>query len=231
MLRTRIKTCILAFLLGAAPAAFSMDIVTVGGLQSDATTLIAKVRKPAAGEVQALALPDAEIEQRSTIVPGLLTLKRAVAPGALRAQSQEAKVADLLKWMDELKASGQFEYVELNLIRRATATPNDLRFQDGTLWALQNTGQAGGVPGADISAPSAWDLTTGSTNVIVAVVDTGIRYTHQDLRAQMWHNPGEIPGNGIDDDNDGFVDNEFGIDAANNDGDPMDDAGHGTHVA
>jgi hypothetical protein len=65
----------------------------------------------------------------------------------------------------------------------------------------------------------------------VAIIDTGIRYTHQDLAAQVWHNPGEIPGNGIDDDGDGYVDNVYGINAITGSGDPFDDNNHGTHVA
>ena len=107
----------------------------------------------------------------------------------------------------------------------------DAQFVDGTLWGLRNTGQNGGVAGVDIDAVRAWDVTTGSTNVIVAVIDTGIRYTHQDLHAQMWVNPGEIAGNGIDDDGDGYVDDVHGIDAIAGTGDPIDNVGHGTHCA
>lgn len=99
------------------------------------------------------------------------------------------------------------------------------------MWGLRNNGQAGGVPGADIGVTNAWDITVGATNVIVCVLDSGVRYTHQDLASQMWRNPGEIPGNGLDDDNDGYVDNVFGINAVSGTGDPFDDFGHGTHVA
>src|SRR5262249_9769887 len=107
--------------------------------------------------------------------------------------------------------------------------PNDPNFS--SMWGLNNTGQTGGTPDADIDAPEAWDVTTGSSRVVVAVLDTGVDYTHPDLAANIWTNPGEIPGNGIDDDHNGYVDDVHGYDFVNNDPDPMDDQGHGTHVA
>ncbi|MBI5773039.1 MAG: S8 family serine peptidase [Verrucomicrobia bacterium] len=131
----------------------------------------------------------------------------------------------------QLRQSGQFEYVEPDYVRQISAAPSDTFFQDGSLWGLRNVGQAGGVRGADLNLTNAWDITVGSTNVIVAVLDSGVRYTHLDLAAQMWRNPGEIPGDGIDNDGDGFVDNLFGINAITGSGDPNDDNGHGTHVA
>ncbi|MCD6338487.1 MAG: S8 family serine peptidase, partial [Verrucomicrobia bacterium] len=78
---------------------------------------------------------------------------------------------------------------------------------------------------------NAWDLSVGSTNVVVAILDSGIRYTHKDLERQIWHNPDEIPGNGIDDDGNGYVDDVFGVNVIVGSGDPWDDEGHGTHVA
>jgi subtilisin family serine protease len=127
--------------------------------------------------------------------------------------------------------SGKVQYAEPDYEVRALLTPNDPRFTDGTLWALHNTGQNGGTADADIDAPEAWDARTSAHPIIVAVIDTGVRYTHEDLAGNMWINPGEIAGNGIDDDGNGYVDDVYGINAINNTGDPNDDNGHGTHVA
>jgi serine protease len=82
-----------------------------------------------------------------------------------------------------------------------------------------------------IGAPTAWNTTTGSSNFVVAVIDSGVDYRHPDLAANMWTNPGEIAGNGRDDDANGFVDDVYGADFANRDGNPFDDNSHGTHVA
>jgi len=113
--------------------------------------------------------------------------------------------------------------VQPNYLYRTLATPNDPRF--GDLYGMSK-----------IQAPAAWDTTTGNSNVVVAVIDTGVDYTHEDLSANMWRNPGEIPGNGIDDDGNGYVDDVYGVDTINHDSDPQVDStggyrDHGTHVA
>lgn len=133
-----------------------------------------------------------------------------------------------------LEADERVLYAEPNYLLHLDATPNDPDY--GRLWGLNNTGQTGGTTNADINGPETWALNTGSANVIVAVIDTGVDYRHEDLAANMWKNPGECPNgvctpNGIDDDNNGYIDDFHGINAVNNTGDPMDDFGHGTHVA
>src|SRR6266545_389453 len=129
------------------------------------------------------------------------------------------------------QASGLVEYAEPDFQVSALAVPNDFRYNDGSLWGLHNTGQFGGLPGADIHAQDGWDIQNSAANIIVAVIDTGVRYTHEDLANNMWNNPGEIAGNGLDDDGDGYVDDVHGINAITNSGDPNDDHGHGTHVS
>ncbi len=128
-----------------------------------------------------------------------------------------------------LLASGQVEYIEPNYIYTINATPNDSRFAE--LWGMNNTGQTGGTADVDIDAPEAWNVTTGSSAVVVGIVDTGINYNHPDLAANMWHNPGEIAGNSIDDDGNGVVDDVYGFNASSSNGNPLDDNGHGSHCA
>ena len=128
-----------------------------------------------------------------------------------------------------LRADPRVLYAEPNYIVHAYRTPDDPRFVEQ--YALHNTGQTGGITGADISALRAWDVFTGDSTLKIGMIDSGIDYTHPDLAPNVWTNPGEIPGNGIDDDGDGYVDDVHGYDFANNDGDPMDDNGHGTHTA
>jgi len=108
------------------------------------------------------------------------------------------------------------------------ATPNDPLLS--TLWGISQFGNY------DVNAPEAWNMSTGSSQTVVAIVDTGVDYTHPDLAQNMWRNPGEIPGNGIDDDHNGYIDDVYGINSIYppsdpRAGDPLDDHFHGTHVA
>ncbi len=110
----------------------------------------------------------------------------------------------------------------------STLIPNDL---DPRLWGLNNTGQDNGTPNADINAPEAWTLTTGKRDggPVICVIDTGLNYNHNDLKNNVWTNPGEIPGDGIDNDGNGVVDDVHGFNAINGSGNPLDDHSHGSH--
>lgn len=149
-----------------------------------------------------------------------------------KKMTKQAKGRVLLNKINSLMDTGDFEYVEADCACTTSTTPTDSSFTDGTLWGLNNTGQLGGVAGVDINVVSAWETTRGSSDVVVAVIDTGIRYTHQDLAQNMWTNSAELNGTpGVDDDGNGFIDDIYGCDPLNNDGDPFDDNNHGTHVA
>lgn len=118
---------------------------------------------------------------------------------------------------------------ETDQIIQTQALPGDEDF--GQQWALRNTGQTGGTPGADIHAPAAWDITTGTRAVRIAIIDTGIDLRHPDLAANIWHNPGEVDGNRLDDDGNGYADDITGWDFIHGTSKPNDDNFHGTHVA
>src|SRR5215217_547074 len=137
------------------------------------------------------------------------------------------------------EASSDVEYAEPNFKIFPTVAPNDPSFNK--LWGLNNTGQTieqAGTADADADVPEAWNTATGTATTVVAVIDEGIDVSHPDLRNDIWKNPGEMPGNGVDDDGNGYVDDVYGYDFANDDAsvydpDPVNGSGdeHGTHVA
>ena len=128
-----------------------------------------------------------------------------------------------------LESSSKVSFVEPNYRVELVKTPNDPNFSN--LWGLYNFGLLGGTVDVDTDATDAWDLRTSASTVVVAVVDTGIDDDHPDLSGNIWTNTGETPGNDEDNDGNGYVDDVYGYDFANNDGDPHDDNEHGTHVA
>ena len=142
--------------------------------------------------------------------------------------------ADIEEALELYLEDPDVEHAELNYLVYADATtPDDAEFTE--LWGLNNTGQnvngTNGTGDADIDAPEAWDVTTGSSAAVVAVIDSGVDVNHPDLQSNIWTNAGETPNNGIDDDGNGYIDDVNGWDFYVNDNDPRDAHGHGTHVA
>lgn len=128
--------------------------------------------------------------------------------------------------LNSIQENPNVEYVVPNYYRYLDATSNDPMY--AKLWGLSNPLRNG----IDIEAERAWDVTQGSKNVVVAVIDTGIDYTHPDLADNIWVNEAEANGQpGVDDDGNGYVDDVHGYDFVNSDSDPMDTWGHGTHCA
>jgi len=141
----------------------------------------------------------------------------------------------------ELKNTGMVDSAEVNTRGKyIQMIPDDPRFPDQ--WGLHNTGQTGGSEDADIDAPEAWYGTTGSPNVTVAVIDSGVDINHEDLECNIWVNPGEDLDsdgvvwdtgdlNGVDDDSNGFVDDIVGWNFDRGNNNPRGTFYHGTHVA
>jgi len=118
--------------------------------------------------------------------------------------------------IETFEQSGLVDYAEPDFLRQLDLSPNDQRYTNGTLWGLHNTGQSDGVVDADIDAPEGWDVRFSASNIVVAVIDTGIRRTHEDLLANVWTN--QLAGG-------------YGWNALNSTGTPADDEGHGSHVS
>jgi thermitase len=144
--------------------------------------------------------------------------------------------ADVAQTVAQYSALPEVEYAEPNFEISLDAIdappftpvlPHDPRFEDQ--WALSNLGQRGGTPGADISATRAWAKTTGSDKVVVAVLDSGVDYTHEDLAPNIWVRPASLAP--YHDNELGTIDDVNGYDAIDNSSDPMDENGHGTHCA
>lgn len=177
-------------------------------------------------------------EKTASFGAEVLSVKNLGDTGSKLAKYKGIKdPAELAKALKS-KYGNSIEYVEPNYILKASDikaswVPSDTYYS--SLWGLKNTGQyiSGqyGVSGIDIKAEKAWDITKGSSNIVVAVIDSGVDYTHPDLKNNMWKNTKEIPNNYIDDDKNGYVDDVNGWDFYWSDNDPMDDNRHGTHVA
>ena len=230
--------------VGAADASWSAlgDLPEYGAAPYKQNELIVRFADPDLEQIRAaVAGPWSRRTIRSmasdSIVPGAAVVKEydKIAPGLVSVQLPEG--TSLLDAFIQFNLSANVAYAEPNYKYRLFLVPNDPSYPQQ--WAMDNIGQTGGTEDADIDAPEAWDLNTGNPEIIVAVTDTGIDYMHPDLANNMWINPGEIPGNGIDDDGNGYVDDVYGYDFAgavntdptDNSSDPDDFYFHGTLAA
>lgn len=223
------------FLLVAAPIVFAFSSITsyaqtddlpniglvphsAGGYVPDAVIVKFRPSANASNKARARGLVNAVSNRQFKIVKGLEKLKLKKGQSVNQAVRRLQKLPFV-------------EYAEPDYLVQATT--NDEFY--GLVYAIDNTGQdirgVLGTPDADMDVVEAWNIQTGDPNLVIAVIDEGVQWDHPDLANNMWVNTGEVAGNGIDDDGNGFVDDVYGYDFYSDDGDPMDEGGHGTHVA
>jgi len=181
------------------------------------------------------------LEQKSVSQFGQVTKVAQTSFGTFARLETNKGLSD--KAFADFASSSEIEYIEPNYIislnkvqaGEEAPAPKDASFKKQ--WGMKNDGKNGsvfssGLAGEDINVLRAWSITKGGKDIKIAVIDTGVDYTHPDLAAQMDVNTAELKGKaGVDDDNNGYVDDIYGYDFANKDGDPQDGHGHGTHCA
>jgi hypothetical protein len=203
-----VGVCVCALLTGFAPAAQPPPERTPAFAPGE----ILVQYRPAVGERRRAEIRGAARARVLRRLPALDVEHLALLPGG-----------DSLTLARALRAHPEVRATQPNYLRRihAPAPPNDFFWLAGSLWGMER-----------IQAQPAWVTYGGGPHtVVIASIDTGVNYHHPDLRANLWRNPGEIPGNGLDDDGNGYIDDVHGIDTVNGDADPFDDHGHGTHMA
>jgi subtilisin family serine protease len=209
-----------AGLAGAVLSAAAGADSAASGLRSTVASPLAE-REFVPGELLVRFKPGVRESTRASVLrdEGAALEERLRLPGAVLVRVPAGQ--SVAAAADELERRPEVTYAEPNWIRHLAATPTDARF--GEIWPLHQSSDA------DIDAPEAWDVTTGSPNAIVAVVDSGVAYDHPDLAPNMWTN--DDPPDGVDNDGNGKVDDRVGWDFVQNDNTPLDSHGHGTHVA
>lgn len=181
------------------------DLVATGAVAGDRINVVMDADAPSAADAAALSASPFAQNVRAL---GFGIYSVALTPGT--------DVAAAVAYYNS--AAGVLTAAPDAVVRLQQTMPNDTSYS--SLYGMTKIG-----------APTAWDTTTGASNFVVAVIDSGVDYTHPDLAANMWKNPGETAGDGIDNDGNGYVDDVYGWDFANDDSDPFDDNNHGTHVA
>ncbi|MDH5326441.1 MAG: S8 family serine peptidase [Gammaproteobacteria bacterium] len=221
----------LAFALNSTYAASPSLSINVqhGVATSDAkpSAAAAPTISPVAGEilVKFKSHVTSQVAQRTlqnTLRKSAKTIKQFTSVKGLQLVKVDPS-KEFWETLTRLQNDPAVAYAEPNYELTMDYTPNDARFNE--LWAMNNPG------GADINAEQAWDLSQGSADVVVAIIDSGIDPTHEDLINNIWRNPNEIPDNNIDDDGNGYVDDIFGVNMIDPTRPPIDAINHGTHVA
>jgi subtilisin family serine protease len=179
---------------------------------------------------------------RDMKIPNLDKIYKITLP---QLRSTSSVPVNIFQVIEDLKALPEVEYAEPNYIYSVddlqpvgpVLTADDVKKMQSGLRSSQSAvvpndplySQQWYIPA--VKADLVWEQTTGDTTQVIGILDTGVDWNHPDLKNKIWSNPGEIPGNGIDDDGNGLIDDVRGWDYINNDNNPMDDNSHGTHVA
>lgn len=174
--------------------------------------------------------PGFTVEQLKPVLASLgMQLEGQVMTGVFTVRLARADLDAAPAALDALAARPDVALAaELDGVGFGAGLPNDASF--GSQWGLRNTGQSGGAVGADVNAEGLWNRLESAPGVIVAVLDSGLNFTHPDLQGVAWTNPGEVADDGIDNDGNGRIDDVTGWDFTNSDDDPTDDHGHGSNV-
>jgi subtilisin family serine protease len=195
------------------------------------------------GEILVRYRDDVDEPQARRLDAGVRGSSAALLRGGRLRRLRLAEGTAIDDALAQLRRDPRVRYAEPNYLWYPRATPNEAQFREQ--WGMQNTGQDGGVANADIRATQAWDVTTGSRKVILAIIDSGAQVgpgrtgrgaTHPDLAANLWVNPGETAGDGIDNDGNGHIDDIHGWNFYDDKAwlhfnpDPTEDE-HGTHLA
>jgi subtilisin family serine protease len=174
--------------------------------------------------------PDTTAAQLQTFLGTLhLSLGDQLSTDLITVRSPQSNLTVWHETLAALAAQSQLVvHAEADGIGFGSGLPNDPSF--ASQWGCHNTGQSGGTADADVDAPEFWDILENVNGVVVAVLDSGLNFTHPDLQNLAWTNSAEIPGDGLDNDANGRVDDVRGWDFTNSDNDPTDDHGHGSNV-
>jgi subtilisin family serine protease len=183
-----------------------------------ADQLILKLRAQVSAKVLQALLRDLDLDFGAFVAANVCTVRLP-----------EAGIDSMRQALSALATNSEVvESAEADGIGFGGGIPNDSNFT--SQWGVHNTGQSGGIADADVNGPELWDILENTPGIVVAVLDSGLNFTHPDLQGITWTNTAEIPGDGLDNDGNGRVDDARGWDFTNSDSDPTDDHGHGSNV-